>query len=100
MSNPLIELRHVSKQFHHRVVLHDINLTIYAHRIYGFSGPNGSGKTLTFKTILGFAKLPVVKFKSTARLFAKIHCSLQASVSHCLSTMYCPTKMVAKISRC
>ncbi|KRL47324.1 MULTISPECIES: ABC transporter ATP-binding protein [Lacticaseibacillus] len=56
MSNPLIELRHVSKQFHHRVVLHDINLTIYAHRIYGFSGPNGSGKTLTFKTILGFAK--------------------------------------------
>lgn len=53
---PVIQLNHISKTFHHRQVLQDINLTINPGHIYGFSGPNGSGKTLTFKIILGFVK--------------------------------------------
>lgn len=35
-------------------VLHDVNFTVSHGEVFGFIGPNGSGKTTTFKSILGF----------------------------------------------
>ncbi|MCH4056453.1 MAG: ATP-binding cassette domain-containing protein [Lactobacillaceae bacterium] len=52
----LIKLTNVSKRFGHKQTLTNLNVEIHANRVYGFSGPNGSGKTLTFKTILGFIR--------------------------------------------
>jgi ABC-2 type transport system ATP-binding protein len=57
MSQALIELKNVTKTFQKKIALKDVNLKLYAHNVYGFSGPNGSGKTITFKSILGFVKV-------------------------------------------
>ena len=35
-------------------VLHDVNFSVSDGEIFGYIGPNGSGKTTTFKAILGF----------------------------------------------
>ncbi|WP_179395982.1 ATP-binding cassette domain-containing protein [Lacticaseibacillus absianus] len=56
MRDPIITLTDVSKQFRHKRPLKDLNLTLHRNKVYGFSGPNGSGKTLTFKVILGFVR--------------------------------------------
>ncbi|ERL66545.1 ATP-binding cassette domain-containing protein [Schleiferilactobacillus shenzhenensis] len=56
MAKEVISLENVSKRFRRKAALTDITLHIFENHVYGFSGPNGSGKTLTFKTILGFAK--------------------------------------------
>lgn len=53
---PIIELKNVTKKINHRLILDNISLTIDQHHIYGISGPNGSGKTILLKTILGFVK--------------------------------------------
>lgn len=41
-------------------VLHDVNFTVSHGEVFGFIGPNGSGKTTTFKSILGFFQLQMV----------------------------------------
>ena len=53
---PIIELKNVTKKINHRLILDNISLTIDQHHIYGISGPNGSGKTILLKAILGFVK--------------------------------------------
>lgn len=53
---PLIKLEQVSKKYKHNFALKDINLEIKQAGVYGFSGANGSGKSVTFKIILGFIK--------------------------------------------
>lgn len=40
-----------------QTVLNDVNLKLYKNKIYGFKGPNGSGKTMIFKAILGLIKI-------------------------------------------
>lgn len=54
-----IELRHVSKKFREDTVLYDINVLMERGKVYGFSGNNGSGKTVLMKCICGF--LPVTE---------------------------------------
>ncbi|WP_436665359.1 ATP-binding cassette domain-containing protein [Lactiplantibacillus plantarum] len=51
MAKKIIELKSVSKSSYHKLALQNINISIDENKVYGFSGPNGSGKTLTFKTI-------------------------------------------------
>lgn len=57
--NAYIEIEHVTKQFGADKVLSDINVTMEKGNVYGFSGNNGSGKTVLMKCICGF--LPVTK---------------------------------------
>ena len=52
MSKTVLELKNVSKAFGKRQVLKDISLEVKEGEIYGFLGPNGSGKTTTIKMIL------------------------------------------------
>ena len=58
---PYIEIEHVTKKFKEDTVLHDINISMEQGRVYGFSGNNGSGKTVLMKCICGF--LPVTAGK-------------------------------------
>ena len=52
MANTVLELKNVSKSFGKRKVIDDISLEVREGEIYGFLGPNGSGKTTTIKMIL------------------------------------------------
>ncbi|WP_212982239.1 ATP-binding cassette domain-containing protein, partial [Bacillus paramobilis] len=54
---PYIILQNVHKKIKDQIVLNDINLTLHKNKIYGFRGPNGSGKTMMFKAILGLVKI-------------------------------------------
>lgn len=54
---PYIEIIHITKKFEDEMVLHDIDVVMERGKTYGFSGNNGSGKTVLMKCICGF--LPV-----------------------------------------
>lgn len=56
---PYIEIEHVTKKFGEDIVLSDISVTMEQGKVYGFSGNNGSGKTVLMKCICGF--LPVTE---------------------------------------
>ncbi|MDR0986841.1 MAG: ABC transporter ATP-binding protein [Ruminococcus sp.] len=51
-----IEYKNVSKKFGETVVLEDVNIGIERGEIVGFSGRNGSGKTLLFKMLAGLVR--------------------------------------------
>ena len=50
---PVLSIRHLSKSFGSRRILTDINLDVTPGEIFGFLGPNGSGKTTSIKLMLG-----------------------------------------------
>ena len=49
-----LEIKNLSKKFKDVYVLKDINLTFDSGKIYGFTGRNGSGKSVLLKIICGF----------------------------------------------
>src|SRR5215216_7161256 len=51
MSNA-VEIDHVTKSFGPQVAVDDVSLSVPAGSIYGFIGPNGSGKTTTLRMIM------------------------------------------------
>jgi ABC-2 type transport system ATP-binding protein len=48
----LIELEHVSKTFGKHVAVDQLSLSVPKGSVYGFIGPNGSGKTTTLRMIM------------------------------------------------
>ena len=52
MTNIVLELKNVSKSYGKRKIIDDISLEVKKGEIFGFLGPNGSGKTTTIKMIL------------------------------------------------
>lgn len=48
-----IELKHVNKEIKQQSILHDISLSLPQDGVYGFSGSNGSGKSMLFRIIAG-----------------------------------------------
>jgi ABC-2 type transport system ATP-binding protein len=48
-----IEVEGLSKSFHGREVVHDLSMQVKRGSIYGFLGPNGSGKTTTIRILCG-----------------------------------------------
>ncbi len=48
----IIEIEQVSKTFGQHVAVRDLSLDVPAGSIYGFIGPNGSGKTTTIRMIM------------------------------------------------
>ncbi len=53
MTNLAIDVRHLSKKFGSRTVVNNIDLQVPKGKIYGFLGPNGSGKTTTIRMLCG-----------------------------------------------
>lgn len=49
-----IEVKNVSKEFKKVIVLDNVNAIFETGKIYGFSGRNGSGKSVLLKIICGF----------------------------------------------
>jgi len=50
---PAIEIQGLKKAFNERPVLQGVSLKVNQGDIYGFLGPNGSGKTTTLRLLLG-----------------------------------------------
>lgn len=53
MNSIAIRTIHLSKRFGTNVALEDLNLEVPAGVVFGFLGPNGSGKTTTIRLLLG-----------------------------------------------
>jgi ABC-2 type transport system ATP-binding protein len=53
---PVIDVSHLTKKFGDRVVVDDLALRVPRGAIYGFLGPNGSGKTTTIRMVCGLLK--------------------------------------------
>jgi zinc transport system ATP-binding protein len=49
----VITIRHLWAGYDHRMVLHDVNLSVKPLDFIGIVGPNGGGKTTLFKVLLG-----------------------------------------------
>ena len=50
----IIEINHVSKAYGGVIANHDVSMTVKAGTITGLIGPNGSGKTTMFNSIVGY----------------------------------------------
>jgi ABC-2 type transport system ATP-binding protein len=53
MKEIAIDVKGLTKSFGERVVVHDLSLQVPKGEIYGFLGPNGSGKTTTLRMLCG-----------------------------------------------
>ena len=53
MTEALVSLRNVSKDYRGYPALNDVSFDIPAGRIVGYIGPNGAGKTTTIKSLMG-----------------------------------------------
>jgi ABC-2 type transport system ATP-binding protein len=49
----VIDVHHLTKKFDGRVVVRDLSMQVKRGTIYGFLGPNGSGKTTTIRMLCG-----------------------------------------------
>ena len=54
---PAVSVRHLNFSYGSRLILKDMDFDFYPGEIFGFLGPNGSGKTTTIKLMLGL--LPI-----------------------------------------
>ena len=54
MSQPLIDLQHISKSFDGELILDDLELSIKENSFVTLLGPSGCGKTTTLRIIGGF----------------------------------------------
>lgn len=50
---PVIDVRHLTKRFGDKTVVNDFDIRVPRGAIYGFLGPNGSGKTTTIRMLCG-----------------------------------------------
>lgn len=51
-----IDVRHLSKSFGDKVAVNNVSLTMPRGQVWGFLGPNGSGKTTTIRMICGLLR--------------------------------------------
>jgi len=49
----VIDVQHLTKRFDGRAVVRDVSMQVKRGAIYGFLGPNGSGKTTTIRMLCG-----------------------------------------------
>ncbi|MCY7729907.1 ATP-binding cassette domain-containing protein, partial [Bacillus safensis] len=56
MSEEYIKIEALNKFIKKNHVLKNINLSLKKGNIYGFRGPNGSGKTMLFRVLSGLVK--------------------------------------------
>ena len=54
--NPIIETHNLSKSYGGQIAVNDLSFSIQEGEIFGFLGPNGSGKTTTLLMLLGLTE--------------------------------------------
>ena len=52
----VISIRNLTKRYGKNLAIQDINLDVMRGEIFGYLGPNGSGKTTTIRTLLDFIR--------------------------------------------
>lgn len=52
----IVEVNRLKKHFGTKKVIDDISFTVEENQVFGFLGPNGSGKTTTMKMLLGLLR--------------------------------------------
>ena len=65
----VIELENITKTFKNVIAVNDLSLEVPKGSIYGFIGPNGSGKTTTIRMIMNI----LYPDNGTIKLFGKVH---------------------------
>ena len=78
---PVIELVGLTKTYGKETVVDKLTLTITAGEIFGFLGPNGSGKTTTLLMLHGL--------QSTSELYQLSDCCLSAKLVLILADRGC-----------
>ncbi|MCG3087643.1 ABC transporter ATP-binding protein [Sporosarcina cyprini] len=53
---PIVELKNLSKSIGGKLLIDNLNLSLYPGQITGFLGPNGAGKTTTIRMMVGLMK--------------------------------------------
>ena len=53
----ILKAEHVNKTIKNAQILRDINLELSGGTVYGFTGRNGSGKTMLFRALSGLMRL-------------------------------------------
>ena len=56
MTEHVIEISHLTKQYGNKIAVNDLNLSIRKGEAYGLLGPNGAGKTTTILMLLGLTE--------------------------------------------
>lgn len=56
MTENVIEISHLTKQYGSKVAVNDLNLSIRKGEVFGLLGPNGAGKTTTILMLLGLTE--------------------------------------------
>jgi ABC-type multidrug transport system ATPase subunit len=82
MSNPIVNIKHLSKHFGNFHAVQDVNITVNSGDVYGFLGPNGAGKSTTMRCMLSLIQAD----KGSIELFGK---SIQKHRSEILSQVGC-----------
>lgn len=68
MSQPLIDLQHISKSFDGELILDDLNLSIRENSFVTLLGPSGCGKTTTLRILGGFTSPDTGRFSLMVRI--------------------------------
>ncbi|CAM3629724.1 ABC transporter ATP-binding protein [Brevibacillus invocatus] len=56
-SEPVVQLRNVTKKIGLKTIIHPISLDIHKGKVFGLLGPNGAGKTTIIRMIVGLASI-------------------------------------------
>ncbi len=65
MTDPIVEIQHLTYSYGQRTALCDLSLQVQSGEIFGFLGPNGSGKTTLFRILSTLIPAP----QKTVRMF-------------------------------
>ena len=56
MSDPVIELKGLKKDYGNGRGVFDVSFSVERGEVFGFLGPNGAGKTVTMRNLMGFIR--------------------------------------------
>lgn len=61
----------INKKIRKNVILSDISMTLQSGRVYGFTGRNGSGKTMLFRALSGLIKIDSGEVRLDGKVLSK-----------------------------
>lgn len=92
MSEKIIEIKNVVKQYKETVALDDVSLFFEKGKIYGLIGRNGSGKTVLLRCICGLTRVTCRRslFTVSRDKFSRQPGPHLADSAHALTDSHCP----------
>ena len=78
----MLEIINGTKKYGGKTVLNNINYKFEDGKMYGITGPNGSGKTLILKSLAGFIKYTTGQVVQNGKEIRKISCCNRDCSNH------------------